>query len=151
MRKGAPGESLEEALDGVTWISPNPFNEATAYLLLHPLTDGPLIPDGVQALSTELGLRRLDRDAEMMWVGTDTLVAALHGTRVGLWRGTRPWWSHAVTDAWTAAAIARRYIVLVVGTTPLCGEDSRAVSAYLGRHDQTYAGLVKIRFRLEDQ
>lgn len=29
-------QDLMDALEGVTWIAPNPFDESAAYLLLHP-------------------------------------------------------------------------------------------------------------------
>jgi hypothetical protein len=145
-------QDLMDALEGVTWTAPNPFDESAAYLLLHPVSATSAPGDGVRQVADGLGLRRLDREAEMMWVGTDVLAASLRGERVDLWNGARSsWWSQWVTDEWTGAAIARRYIVLAMGITPLLDKDAKAVSAYLRHSDRVYAGLVKIRLRVTDQ
>ena len=146
-----PRQELTDALKGITWIAPNPFDEPTAYLLLHPPSGGGALDDGVRRAAAELGLRRLDREAEMMWVGTDALAASLRGDRVELWSRSRSWWSQSVNDDWTGTAIARRYIVLTLGTVPLLGEDATAVSAYLRHSDRVYTGLVKIRLRVTDK
>lgn len=140
--------ALEE-VSAVTWIAPNPFGEPTAYLLVHPV--GLAGVDGLLEAVQGFGLRRLDTGAEMMWVGPDTLVAALRGDRAGLWRGPDLWWSQPVTDEWTGTAIARRYIVLVVGDEPLVDDDAAGLSTYLGRTEHVHAGLIKIRLKVTDQ
>ena len=144
-----PSTALMASIGTAAWIAPNPFEEPTAYIMVYPTGDA-----GTEELTTtaqSLGLRRLDTEGDIMWVGTDTLVAALRAMQVEFWAGDTVWLRHAVTDDLTGAAIARRYVVLVIGTTPLRAEpDGEMIAAYLSDRHRVHAGLVKIRLKVTD-
>lgn len=130
------------------WTAPNPFGEPAAYLLVHPLVGAPgtVLSEAVD----ELGLKRIDESGDILPIGTDTLYASLRGMQVELCTADGVWLSLPVTDDWTGNAIGRRYIVLALGTTPLASDaDAEAISAYLADPESVYAGLVKIRMRIE--
>lgn len=131
------------------WSAPNPFGEPTAFLLVHPLSapdDGTL----VEAV-TGMGLKRLDADGDILPLGTEVLYASLRAMRVELCTAAGVWLDQPVTDDWTANAIGRRYIVLVVGTRPLADDaDADAISAYLADRASIFTALVKIRVRVEN-
>lgn len=118
-------------------------------MLVHPLTrhdDGSL----AEAI-TGMGLKRLDADGDILPIGTEILYAALRAMRVELCTPSGVWLDQPVTDEWTANALGRRYIVLVVGTDPLSDEaDSEALTTYLSHREHIYAALVKIRVRVEN-
>ncbi|MCF8610509.1 hypothetical protein L5G28_10140 [Gordonia sp. HY285] len=130
------------------WSAPNPFDESTAFVLVHPIHEE---DDGtLGAAVASLGLKRLDSDGDILPIGTDTLYASLRAMSVELCTGDGVWMSHPVTDDWTGNAIGRRYIVLAVGTAPLSDDaDPSEISAYLAAKENVYAGLVKIRVRFE--
>lgn len=132
-----------------TWSSPNPFGEATAYVLVHPLTRA---DDGTLAEAvTGMGLKRLDADGDILPIGTEILYASLRALRVELCTPAGVWLDQPVTDDWTANAVGRRYVVLVVGTQPLADDaDGEALSAYLADREHIYTALVKIRVRVEN-
>lgn len=95
--------------------------------------------------------KRLDAEGDILPVGTDTLQAALRALQVEFWAGEDLWARHPVGDEWTGAAIARRYVVLVIGTTVLTEDpDGTAISNYLAQRDQVFTGLVKIRLKVTD-
>lgn len=130
------------------WSAPNPFGEPTAYLLVHPVDAA--ADETLTAAITALGLKRLDADGDILPIGTDTLYASLRGLRVELCTDDEIWLSRPVTDGWTGNAIGRRYIVLATGTRPLPDDaDAEAIAAYLADRENVYAGLVKIRVRIE--
>ncbi|GAA1856909.1 hypothetical protein ACFQZV_02980 [Microbacterium koreense] len=143
----SPEQGLDVGL--TTWSAPNPFGEPTAYVLVHPLTrsdDGPLL----EAI-TGMGLKRLDTDGDILPIGTDVLFASLRALRVELSTPSGVWLSQPVTDDWTANAIGRRYVVLVVGTEPLRDDaDAEALTSYLADRTSIFAALVKIRVRVEN-
>lgn len=132
-----------------TWSSPNPFGEPTAYVLVHPLTSP---DDGSLAEAVGgMGLKRLDADGDILPIGSEILSASLRARRVELCTPAGVWLDQPVTDDWTANAIGRRYVVLVVGTEPLSEDaDAEALSAYLADREHAYAALVKIRVRVEN-
>jgi hypothetical protein len=133
----------------VAWIAPNPFGEPTAYLMVYPTED--VGTEELASTAKSLGLRSLDTAGDIMWIGTDTLVAALRAMQIELWTGDKIWLRHTVTDDLTGAAIARRYAVLVVGTAPLDAEpDAEAIAAYLSERQRVFAGLVRLRLRMTD-
>ena len=107
----------------------------------------------------------------MTIIGTDALSISLQGPQVAAHCEGRTWFTHPVADTWTAAAIARRYIVLVMGDQPwpprerdsegtssvLSDNDSapgarttgaRDVSSYLRDHDNLFTGLVRVQLRM---
>ncbi|MET0735762.1 MAG: hypothetical protein ABWY55_08985 [Microbacterium sp.] len=132
-----------------TWSSPNPFGEPTAYVLVHPLTE----PDdgSLAEANARLGLKRLDADGDILPIGSEILYASLKALRVELCTPSGVWLDQPVTDDWTANAIGRRYVVLVVGTKPLADDaDAAALSTYLSDRESIHAALVKIRVRVEN-
>lgn len=132
------------------WVAPNPFGEPTAYLLVHPRSDAAAPPLG--AVAGTLGLKRIDEPGDILPVGTDVMVAALRGLHVDLWAGDRRWLELPVGDSWTAAAVGRRYIVLVIGSEPQDEvADADQIAAYLGEPGRVRTGLVKIRLKVTDQ
>jgi hypothetical protein len=133
----------------VAWIAPNPFGEPAAYLMVYPTEDAG--SEELACSAKSLGLRSLDTEGDIMWVGTDTLVAALRAMQIELWATDKIWLRHTVTDDLMSAVIARRYIVLVVGTAPLDAEpDAEAIVAYLSDRQRVFAGLVRIRLKITD-
>lgn len=52
------------------WSAPNPFGEPTAYLLAHPLDGAP--EDVLAEAITHLDLKRIDRDGDILPIGSDT-------------------------------------------------------------------------------
>lgn len=132
-----------------TWSAPNPFGEPTAFVLVHPLTQ---VDDGsLSEAVSGMGLKRLDADGDILPVGTEILYASLRALRVELCTPAGVWLDQPVTDDWTAHAIGRRYVVLVVGTQPLADDaDADAISAYLADREHIYTALVKIRVRVEN-
>jgi hypothetical protein len=144
-----PSTALIVDIGAAGWVAPNPFGEPTAYILVHPI-DG-VGGDELGTTAQGLGFKRLDAEGDIMWVGTDTLLAALRAMQVEFWSGDSIWVRHAVTDDWTGAAIARRYVVLVIGTAPLTADpDGSAIAAYLSNRESVHAGLVKIRLNVTD-
>lgn len=152
----ATGTTPTRDIGMAAWSAPNPFGEPTAYLLVHPLdaagtadgadTAGPALTEAIAAL----GLKRLDADGDILPIGTDTLYASLRALRVELCANDQVWLSRTVTDDWIGNAIGRRYIVLATGTEPLAQDaDGEAIADYLADRENVYAGLVKIRVRLE--
>lgn len=140
-------EGLEVGL--TTWSAPNPFGEPTAFVLVHPIGE---YDDGSLAESiTGMGLKRLDADGDILPIGTDILFASLRARRVELCTPAGVWLDQPVTDDWTANAVGRRYVVLVVGTAPLSDDaDAEAISAYLADREHIHAALVRIRVRVEN-
>lgn len=130
------------------WSAPNPFGEPTAFLLVHPVAtaDDGTLADAV----ARLGMKRLDAEGDILPIGTDTLYASLRAMRVELCTPESVWLTRPVTDDWTGNAIGRRYIVLVIGVTPLAEDaTAEAISAYLADLENVYTALVKIRVRIE--
>lgn len=143
----------EEKTGCALWVARNPYGEESAYLMLYP--DGP--PEGVAenqeigGLAHSLGLMPLAEPSEIPFVATDTLCVALQGALATLWAGDRQWLTLPVTDEWTGRAIARRYIVLVIGTRIHHGNmDSQQIATYLSHREAIHLGLVRIRLRVED-
>lgn len=133
----------------VTWIANNPFGEPSAYLLVHPKEE--IDADGFLSMAEHMGFKRLDGEGDITWVGTETLLAALRARQVEFWAGERLWMRHPVTDDWTGAAIARRYVVLAIGTTALPDDpDDEDIAAYLAERTSVYPGLVKIRLKVTE-
>lgn len=132
-----------------TWSAPNPFDEPTAFVLVHPLTE---VDDGTLAEAVSgMGLKRLDADGDILPIGTDVLYASLKALRVELCTPRGVWLDQPVTDDWTANAIGRRYVVLVVGTQPLVDDaEAEAISTYLAGREHIWTALVKIRVRVEN-
>ena len=140
-------EGLEVGM--TAWSAPNPFGDPTAYLLVHPVTqtDDGTLGEAIAAL----GLKRLDADGDILPIGTDTLYASLRALRVDLCRPDGVWLATPVTDDWTANALGRRYIVLVLGTQPLADDaDADAIAGYLAEREHVHTALVKIRVRLDN-
>lgn len=130
------------------WSALNPFGEPTAFLLVHPVAgaDDGTLADAV----ARLGMKRLDAEGDILPIGTDTLYASLRAMSVELCTADGVWLSRPVTDDWTGNAIGRRYIVLVIGVTPLAEDaGSEQISAYLGQLENVFTALVKIRVRIE--
>ncbi len=145
-------ESTDYEVGSVLWVAPNPFGESTSYLMLYP--DAAEVSDAARAsmrdLATTLGLKKYEEDGDIPFIGTDTLDVGLHGALATLWAGSQEWLTVAVSNQWTAQAIARRYIVLVVGATPHAGGmDAQQISDYLREADEVSLGLVRIRLRVE--
>lgn len=116
--------------------------------MAHPLDGAP--EDVLAEAITHLDLKRIDRDGDILPIGSDTLYASLRARQVELCTPEGVWLRGPVTDDWTGHAVGRRYIVLAVGTRPLSADaDAEAISAYLGHRDSVYAALVKIRVRVE--
>ena len=137
-------------LNAFTWSSPNPFGEETAYLLLTPSQKG--VAGELTQLAEYLGLKPMGFGGDMPWVGTDYLCVALRGAIADLWAGDHSWLKVPVSDTWTGNAIARRYIVLVLGTQVTASSMTpEQISAYLRSDQEVFAGLVKIRLRVTDQ
>ncbi len=131
------------------WVAPNPFGEPTAYLMVYPTED--VGREELAATAKNVGLRSLDTEGDIMWVGTDTLAAALRAMQIELWAHDKIWLRHTVTDHLTGAAIARGYVALVVGTVPLNAEpDAEVIAAYLSDRQRVYAGLVRVRLTADD-
>lgn len=141
--------AITAAIGLASWISTNPFGEPTAYLLAYPQND-----DAVAVLAADaerFTFKRLDAEGDILWVGTDTLQAALRAMQVEFWSGDDVWARHPVGDEWTGAAIARRYVVLVIGTAVTdANSDGIAIADYLSQRDQVFTGLVKIRLKVTD-
>ena len=136
-------------LGAATWVAPNPFGEPTGYVLVHPLDETGI--DTLVETAERLGLKRLDAEGDIMWVGTDTLLAALRARQFEFWAGDDLWMRHPVPDTWTGVAIARRYVVLVIGTAPLAPDpEGVVISEFLSRRDGAYTGLVKVRLKVTD-
>ena len=136
-------------IGAAAWIAQNPFDEPTAYFLVHPLDD--VASEELGTTAQRLGFKRLDADGDIMWVGTDTLLVALRAMQAEFWAGESIWIRHSVTDDWTGVAIARRYVVLVIGTAPLTADpDGQAISEYLLDRQSIHAGLVKVRLKITE-
>ena len=90
------------------------------------------------------------QDGDIPFLGKQVLEVGLHGTLATLWAGDHEWLTVAVSDQWTAQAIARRYIVLVVGSSPHARSmDAEQIADYLRASEGIYLGLVRIRLRVE--
>ena len=133
---------------GVTvWSAPNPFGEPTAFALVHPEPD--VVIGGLEELAGGLGLKRLDAEGDIPWIGTDVLYASLRAMQVELCHGSDVWVSGPVSDDWTGNAVGRRYVVLTIGLDPLPDPaDAAEIADYLTRRDRIWTGLVKIRVRM---
>ena len=158
----------QPAFDIITWGATNPCGEAAAYRLVIFSESTRL---DLREQASNLGLKALDAGGEMTIIGTDALSISLQGPQVAAHCEGRTWFTHPVADTWTAAAIARRYIVLVMGDQPwpprerdsegtssvLSDNDSapgarttgaRDVSSYLRDHDNLFTGLVRVQLRM---
>lgn len=145
--------AAEENLAATLWVAPNPYGQETAYLLLYP--DSPSRPghdnSQVSALADSFGLEPMAESREIAFVPTDTLCVALQGAVATLWAGDRKWLTFPATDEWTGRAIARRYIVLVMGSAPHIGEiGAEQIARYLSNAAAIRLGLVRIRLRIEE-
>ena len=140
---------LPPDLNTFVWTALNPFEEETSFLLLTPGSEA--VGEELRVVADSLGLQRMDSGSDIPWVGTDHLAVALRGAMADLWTGDHSWVRIPTSDTWTGNAIARRYIVLTVGTR-VTGDamDAEEISAYLQGED-VFAGLVKIRLRVTDQ
>lgn len=144
-----PGDKTGCAL----WVARNPYGEESSYLMLYPDTaGGPLkVNAEISGLAQSLGLMPLTEPSEIPFVNGDTLRVALQGALATLWAGNRQWLTIPVTDQWTGYAIARRYVVLVIGTRAFDGSmDSEQIANYLAHREDIHLGLVRIRLRVED-
>lgn len=149
-----PAQALPSGIATAAWIAPNPFGEPTSYLLVHPDADS-RAGAALVATAESLGLKRLDEDGDIPWVPTERLVVALRGIHADLWAGPAEaqerWLSVLVPDAWTAAAVGRRYVVLVIGDA--AGPevmDAEAIAEYLTHPEQVRTGLVRIRLKVTE-
>lgn len=150
MQDGREGTGYQ--VGSVLWVAPNPFGESTAYLMLYPESDqvSDDAKDSLKELSKTLGLKKFDEDGDIPFLGKQVLEVGLHGTLATLWAGDHEWLTVAVSDQWTAQAIARRYIVLVVGSSPHARSmDAEQIADYLRASEGIYLGLVRIRLRVE--
>ncbi|WP_315584565.1 hypothetical protein [Actinomyces viscosus] len=163
VRPQALGTVSRPAFNVISWVATNPFGEAAAYLLVIFSESTRL---DLREQASNLGLKALDAGGEMTIIGTDALSISLQGPQVAAHREGRIWFTHPVADTWTAAAIARRYIVLVMGdqpwpprgrdssalsdNDPVSGErtSARDVSSYLRDHDNLFTGLVRVQLRM---
>lgn len=142
----------EQDIAVIAWSSLNPFGEKASYLLLAPRSGVEAqVGADLAAVAQSSGLRNLAGGTEIPFIGTEDLAIALRGTAATLWAGPEPWLTFPAGDAWTADAIARRYIVLVIGTRPSEPDLSpEQITDYLSHSDGVGAGLVRIRLRVTE-
>ncbi len=135
------------------WVAPNPYGEEAAFLLLHPEADeGAAAPtrERLALLAQRLGLRDVAASGEIPILAGDGIRVALRGAVATLWLGERQWLTFQVPDVWTSAALARKYVVLVIGENAAPAElDAEQVSTYIRQAAGLHLGLVRTLVRVE--